>query len=211
MDIEQINFPSLRKFDGKKRRLRMTEISQIAGRAGRFKNDGYFGITGDCENLEPDEIERIEKHNLDDMRFLYWRNSNLNFADPESLVNSLEKKSGDKSLHRISDSIDENILKYLIRDKKINVSSNNLELLWECCQIPDFQKKAFNHIEVVTKVFNFLSSTKSRIPNDYMKNQLKGLDKYHGNIDVISNKISNVRTWSYVANKKIGLKILITG
>jgi len=75
-------------------------------------------------------------------------------------------------------------------------------LLWECCQIPDFQKKAFNHIEVVTKVFDFLTSNKNCIPNDYMKNQLKGLDKYHGNIDVISNKISNVRTWSYVANKK---------
>ena len=35
----------------------------------------------------------------------------------------------------------------------------NLELLWECCQIPDFQK-AFTHIEVVTKVFNFLNSKK---------------------------------------------------
>ena len=35
-----------------------------------------------------------------------------------------------------------------------------------------------------------------------MKSQLKGLDKYHGNIDMISNKISDVRTWSYVANKK---------
>ena len=203
MDIEQINFSSLRKFDGKKRRrLRMTEISQIAGRAGRFKNDGYFGITGDCETLEADEIERIEKHNLDDMRFLYWRNSDLDFSDPENLISSLEKKSGDRNLHRISESIDENILKYLIRDKKIKVSPNNLELLWECCQIPDFQKKAFNHIDVVTKVFNFLNSSKNRIPNDYMKNQLKGLDKYHGNIDVISNKISNVRTWSYVANKK---------
>ena len=203
MDIEQINFSSLRKFDGKKRRrLRMTEISQIAGRAGRFKNDGYFGITGECENLEADEIERIEKHNLDDMRFLYWRNSKLDFNDSDSLINSLEKKSGNKNLHRISDSIDENILKYLIRDKKIKVSAKSLELLWECCQIPDFQKKAFNHIDVVTKVFNFLSSGKNRIPNDYMKNQLKGLDKYHGNIDVISNKISNVRTWSYVANKK---------
>ena len=43
---------------------------------------------------------------------------------------------------------------------------------------------------------------KNKIPNEYMKNQLKGLDKYHGNIDMISNKISNVRTWSYVANKK---------
>ena len=203
MDIEQINFSSIRKFDGKKRRrLRLTEISQIAGRAGRFKNDGYFGITGDCENLEPDEIDRIEKHNLDDIRFLYWRNSKLDFANSEGLINSLEKKSGDKNLHRISDSIDENILKYLLRDKKIKVSPSNLELLWECCQIPDFQKKAFNHIDVVTKVFNFLSSGKNRIPNDYMKNQLKNLDKYHGNIDVISNKISNVRTWSYVANKK---------
>ena len=35
-----------------------------------------------------------------------------------------------------------------------------------------------------------------------MKIQLKGLDKYKGNIDMISNQISNVRTWSYVANKK---------
>jgi len=203
MDIEQISFSSLRKFDGKKiRRLRITEISQIAGRAGRYKNDGNFGITGNCENLEPDEIERIEKHKLDDIRFLYWRNSNLDFKDPESLISSLEKKSGDKNLRRISDSIDENILKYLIRDKKIKFSENNLELLWECCQIPDFQKKAFNHIDVVTKVFNFLNSKKNRIPSDYMKNQLKGLDKYHGNIDTISNKISNVRTWSYVTNKK---------
>ena len=35
-----------------------------------------------------------------------------------------------------------------------------------------------------------------------MKSQLSGLDKYIGNIDMISNKISNVRTWSYVTNKK---------
>ena len=72
----------------------------------------------------------------------------------------MKKKSGNRNLHKISESIDENILKYLIRDKKIKISSNNLELLWECCQIPDFQKKAFNHIEVVTKVFDFLTSKK---------------------------------------------------
>ena len=203
MDIEQISFSNLRKFDGKKiRRLRITEISQIAGRAGRYKNDGYFGLTGDCENLDPDEIDRIEKHKLDDIRFLYWRNSNLDFKDPESLIRSLERKSGNKSLLRIAESVDENILRHLTRDKKIKFASENLELLWECCQIPDFQKKAFTHIDVVTKVFNFLTTKKKRIPNDYMKNQLKGLNKYHGNIDMISNKISDVRTWSYVANKK---------
>ena len=35
-----------------------------------------------------------------------------------------------------------------------------------------------------------------------MKMQLAGLDKNHGNIDVLSHRISNVRTWSYVSNKK---------
>ena len=35
-----------------------------------------------------------------------------------------------------------------------------------------------------------------------MKTQLSGLEKQHGNIDVLVNRISNVRTWSYVANKK---------
>ena len=35
-----------------------------------------------------------------------------------------------------------------------------------------------------------------------MKEQLKGLEKDHGNVDFLSHRLSNVRTWSYVANKK---------
>jgi ATP-dependent RNA helicase SUPV3L1/SUV3 len=35
-----------------------------------------------------------------------------------------------------------------------------------------------------------------------MKKQLAHLDRYEGNIDTLANRISNVRTWSYVANKK---------
>jgi len=204
MDIEQISFSSLKKFDGKKtRRLRITEISQIAGRAGRYKNDGVFGITGDCQNLESDEVERVEKHSLDDAKILYWRNSNLSFKDEDGLLNSLEKKPNNKNLIKITDSIDEGVLRFLLKEKKIKCSKDNLELLWECCQIPDFQKKAYGqHIELVRRVFDFLTTKKNKIPNEYMKNQLKDLDKYHGNIDMISNKISNVRTWSYVANKK---------
>tara|TARA_B100000029_G_scaffold504633_1_gene583818 strand:+ start:21 stop:2489 length:2469 start_codon:yes stop_codon:yes gene_type:complete len=203
MDIEQISFSSLKKFDGKKtRKLRTTEISQIAGRAGRYKIDGSFGVTGGCENLQPDEIDKIESHKLDDVKFLFWRNSDLDFKNSEDLIKSLEKKPSSKNFFKISDSIDENVLKHLVREKKLKFPNDKLGLLWECCQIPDFQKKAYTHIDVVTKVFNFLNSKKNKIPNEYMKNQLKGLDKYQGNIDMISNKISNVRTWSYVANKK---------
>ena len=163
----------------------------------------FRSITGDCENLDPDEIEKIENHSLDDAKFIYWRNSNLNFKNENSLIDSLELKPNNKNLIKISDSIDENVLRHLIKDKKIKLLGIDLKLLWECCQIPDFQKKAYGqHIEVVTRVFNFLTSKKNKIPNEYMKKQLKDLDKYHGNIDMISNRILNVRTWSYVANKK---------
>ena len=40
-----------------------------------------------------------------------------------------------------------------------------------------------------------------KIPNSYFKDQLNQLDKIEGNVDSISNRIANVRTWSYVANK----------
>ena len=205
MDIDQIYFSNLKKFDGKKtRRLNLVEISQIAGRAGRYKNDGNFGTTGDCENLNSDEIENIENHILPDTKLIFWRNSELNFENPEKLITSLELKPINKNLIRVNESIDESVLRYLLKKGDENIIyKQNLELLWECCQIPDFEKKAYGkHINVVEKVFKFLSLKKKKIPNEYMKEHLKGLSSNHGNIDALANRISNVRTWSYVANKK---------
>ena len=205
MDINQIYFSNLKKFDGKKtRRLNLIEISQIAGRAGRYKNDGNFGTTGDCESLNPDEIEQIESHDLPKTKMLYWRNSKLEFESQKKLISSLELKPDNKNLIKINDAVDESVLRHLLKKGENNILySQNLELLWECCQIPDFEKKAYGqHINVVDTVFKFLSTRKKRIPNEYMKEQLKGLEKKHGNIDVLAHSISNVRTWSYVANKK---------
>ena len=33
------------------------EIGQIAGRAGRYMNDGTFGVTGDCEPFEEELVQ----------------------------------------------------------------------------------------------------------------------------------------------------------
>jgi ATP-dependent RNA helicase SUPV3L1/SUV3 len=205
MDIDEIYFSNLKKFDGKKtRRLNLVEMSQIAGRAGRYKNNGSFGTTGDCEVLNSDEIEKIENHTLPYTKMLYWRNASLNFENEEKFLLSLEKKPNDKSLIRTNESSDEIVLRFLLKkNKENNIYRNNLKLLWECCQIPDFEKKAYGqHVNIVETVFKFLSLKKKRIPNEYMKTQLSGLEKQHGNIDVLANRISNVRTWSYVANKK---------
>ena len=205
MDINEIYFSNLKKFDGKKtRRLNLIEMSQIAGRAGRYKNDGGFGTTGDCEALNSDEIEKIERHQLPETKTIFWRNSNLNFTNPEKLIASLELKPNQKNLLRTNDSLDESVLRFFLKKGTNNIIYHkNLELLWECCQIPDFEKKAYGqHINVIDKVFQFLSTRKNRIPSSFMKEQLKGLEKDHGNVDLLSHRLSNVRTWSYVANKK---------
>ena len=58
MDLNHVYFSNLKKFDGKKlRKLNLSEIGQIAGRAGRYLNDGSFGITGDVGEISPEEIE----------------------------------------------------------------------------------------------------------------------------------------------------------
>jgi ATP-dependent RNA helicase SUPV3L1/SUV3 len=206
MDLDYVFFSNLKKFDGKKlRKLNLSEIGQIAGRAGRYLNDGNFGITGDCKEITSEDVELLENHKFEEIRNLFWRNSNLNFNNPLSLIKSLEEKPITEWLRKIHECEDEKALKYFLRDKSlINLEFNkkSLSLLWECCQIPDFVKKTYgNHYEVIGNVFSFLNSEKGQISDEFMRLQLIKLDKLEGNVDSLSNRIANVRTWSYVSNK----------
>src|SRR5210317_63994 len=206
MDLDYVYFSNLKKFDGKKlRKLNLSEIGQIAGRAGRYLNDGSFGITGDCKEINAEDVDLLENHKFEEIRTLFWRNSNLNFNNPHSLIKSLEEKPQREWLRKIHECEDEKALKFFLRDKNlknINFDSKTLNLLWECCQITDFVKKTYgNHYEVIENVFKFLSSSKGKITNEFMRLQLMKLDKLDGNVDSLSNRIANVRTWSYVSNK----------
>jgi len=206
MDLDHVYFSNLKKFDGKKsRRLNLSEIGQIAGRAGRYLNDGSFGITGQCKEIISEEVDLLENHKFEDIQSLFWRNSELNFNNPSSLIRSLDEKPQKYWLRKIHEREDEKALKFFLRDKNLINQENNkyeLKLLWECCQIPDFVKKTYgNHYEVIGNVFKYLNSKKGKITNDYMHLQLMKLNKFEGNVDSLSNRIANVRTWSYVSNK----------
>jgi len=207
MDLEHIYFSNLKKFDGKKlRRLNLSEIGQIAGRAGRYLNDGSFGITGECKEITAEDVDLLENHKFEEIRTLFWRNSSLNFNNSSSLIKSLDEKPQMEWLRKIHECEDEKALKYFLKDTNfinLKFDEKTLKLLWECCQIPDFVKKTYgNHYEVIGSVFKFLNSDKGVIYEDYMRLQLMKLDKLDGNVDSLSNRIANVRTWSYVSNKK---------
>ena len=94
MDLDNVYFSNLKKYDGKKlRRLNLSEIGQISGRAGRYLNDGAFGITGDCGEINSEEIELLENHKFEEIRTIFWRNSNLNFNNQTNLLKSLRRKT----------------------------------------------------------------------------------------------------------------------
>ena len=117
MDLNNVYFSNLKKFDGKKlRRLKLSEISQIAGRAGRYLNDGSFGITGDCGEISAEEIELLENHKIDEIHTIFWRNPKLNFKNGNILIKSLEEKPNKSWLRKISECEDEKLLKYILKD-----------------------------------------------------------------------------------------------
>ncbi len=92
LDVDHVAFSATRKFDGQNHRnLTPSELSQIAGRAGRHMNDGTFGVTGAAEPLDNDTIERLETHNFDSVRVLQWRNRDLDSRTLEGLKQSLRE------------------------------------------------------------------------------------------------------------------------
>ena len=94
LNIDNVSFASLEKYDGKKERsLKKNEIAQIAGRAGRNEKDGYFSNTPQTGQLSKQLIESIEQNLFDPINFLYWRNKNLDFILLESLLKFLNEKS----------------------------------------------------------------------------------------------------------------------
>ena len=111
MDINEIYFSNLKKFDGKKtRRLNLIEMSQIAGRAGRYLNNGNFGITGECKEINADEVDLLENHKFEEIQYLFWRNSNLNFESSFKLLKSLEDKPNRRWLRKIHECEDKKAL-----------------------------------------------------------------------------------------------------
>ena len=80
-------------------------------------NDGNFGVTGEVQSINPEEIELVENHKFEKINTIFWRNSNLNFKNKTSLVISLDEKPRKSWLKRIYECEDEKVLKYLINNE----------------------------------------------------------------------------------------------
>ncbi len=211
LNINHVNFSSLEKFDGRyNRNLAPNELGQIAGRAGRYKQDGTFSYTKEAGNLDPQIIQQIETHNFDSIQKIYWRNSDLDFNSSEKLLSSLKKYPVHNYFIHKKNALDEINFRNLINDNEINKylsSKKNLKLLWDICQIPDFEK-IFNdnYLLLLKEIYLILIENNYNIPEEWIENKVKRLNNFGGGIPELSIKISQIRTWTYIANNHNWIK-----
>ena len=117
MNVDHVAFAATRKFDGfQYRQLNPGELGQVAGRAGRYMNDGTFGCTGEAEAFEQETIDRLENHNFDRIRSLQWRNPDLDFGSLERLRRSLTTMPQHDGLTRAQAGPDIQALEAVVRD-----------------------------------------------------------------------------------------------
>ncbi len=207
LDIENVIFSGLSKFDGRKRRpLEDAELAQIAGRAGRHMQDGTFTtLPPSTPGLSEQTIARIEDHNFRPIHQLFWRSQDLDFAGIKALLRSLAQKPDLVRLMPAEQALDVLCLKTLSEDSKLCQNLNTPQAVarfWSLCQTPDFQKLApETHIELIRQLAGYLFQGKGIIPHDWMARQVSRLDNVQGDIETLMMRIAAIRTWTYLSHQ----------
>src|SRR5260221_5645027 len=211
MDVSHVAFAGLEKFDGRRdRRLSIAEMAQIAGRAGRHQKDGTFGTLGlseDSGSFSEEEIEAIEDHRFRALDSLYWRNSDLDFADVRTLIRSLEMKSDDPLLRPAPEAIDLAVLKLLAEDPAIVAKRRDqARRLWAVCGLPDFRKVGpMHHARMVRRLFSYIGEG-GHIPHEWFAAEVARLDNMSGDIEALADRLAGIRSWAYIAHRSDWLK-----
>ena len=205
LDVDHVAFASDRKYDGYQyRRLTPSEFAQIAGRAGRATRDGTFGTTGRCAPFDNELVNALQNHTFDTVKTLQWRNSKLDFSSLGALQVSLSLTPQHEALTRAPLAEDVRVLDHAARDPDVRdmaTTTDAVERLWDACLVPDYRRLAPSaHAELVTTLYGFLMR-KGRIPDDWFGAQVAQTDRTDGDIDTLSARIAQIRTWTFAANR----------
>jgi ATP-dependent RNA helicase SUPV3L1/SUV3 len=205
LDVDHVAFAQNRKFDGfQYRQLTAAELGQIAGRAGRHLRDGTFGVTGQVDPFEDDLIQKIEGHDFEPVKVLQWRTVGFDFSSLDALKRSIETNAPVEGLTRALPAVDAQALEHLSRDEDIRALATGRErvaLLWEACALPDYRRIApAQHADLIASIYMDLARH-GHVDENYMAEQVRRADTTEGDIDTLSHRIAQIRTWTFVSNR----------
>ena len=205
LDVDHVAFAQNRKFDGYQYRdLSAAELGQIAGRAGRHLRDGTFGVTGQVDPFADDLVNKVEAHDFEPVKVLQWRTATFDFSSLDALRHSIERTAPIEGLTRALPAVDAQALEQLARDPEIRdlaASPERVALLWEACALPDYRKIApAQHSDLIASMFTDLARF-GHVDENYMAEQVRRADSTDGDIDTLSHRIAQIRTWTFVSNR----------
>jgi ATP-dependent RNA helicase SUPV3L1/SUV3 len=120
-------------------------------------------------------------------------------------MRSLAAPAPREGLRAAEEALDERALRALAQDGDVSrrcADRSALFRLWDACQTPDFRKTTpDDHIRLVRLLFDHLSQGDRRVPDDWMAEHYRQLDRSDGEIDALSTRLAGVRTLAYVANR----------
>jgi len=210
LDVDHVAFASSRKFDGYQYRdLTPAELGQISGRAGRHMKDGTFGVTGRVDPFADNLVESLETHAFDPVKILQWRARDLDMGSLTALRASLDTVPNAEGLTRAPPATDLNALDQAMRDGEMVDAAHGpdqVALLWDVCQLPDYRNIApANHYELIHSIYMQISRD-GFVDPDWFESNVKQVSSTEGDIDTLANRISHIRTWTFVANRPAWLK-----
>ena len=205
LDVDHVAFAQNRKFDGfQYRGLTAAELGQIAGRAGRHLRDGTFGVTGQVDPLDDELVEKIEGHDFEPVRVLQWRTAQFDYASLDALKRSIETPAPVEGLTRALPAVDAQALDHVCRDEDIRKLADRpqrVALLWDACALPDYRRIApAQHADLIASIFTDLAE-RGHVDEAYMAEQVRRADSAEGDIDTLSQRIAQIRTWTFVSHR----------
>lgn len=205
LDVDHVAFAQTRKFDGfQYRNLNPAELGQVAGRAGRHTRDGTFGVTGQVDPLDEELVEKLESHMFDPVKMLQWRTAEFDFSNLDALARSIEALPPVEGLTRALPAVDAQALGFLSRDpdiRKLATTRERVSLLWDVCALPDYRRIApAQHADIIGALYSDLARD-GRVDEDYMAEQVRRADRTDGDIDTLSARVAQIRTWTFVSHR----------
>lgn len=206
LNIRHVAFAGLSKFDGRQQRLLdSSELAQIAGRAGRHLQSGSFGTLAPQSALRPGLARNIEEHRFPSLSKVYWRNEDLCFQSLTKLQHSLQELPRSPFMSASTFGADALALKTISQDESVRrlaVNEDSIELLWQVCQIPDYGRGISNlHATLVKEVFFELAGSRRTLCEDWLETGLLRLDRVEGDVDTLTARVAQLRTWAYLCNQ----------
>ena len=207
LDVDYVAFASDRKFDGwRYRRLTPAEFGQIAGP----RRPPY-----ERRRLRPDRALPAFRGGIDrgaggpslrsGRSFSSGATAISIFPRSDALSHSLDRTPDHPRFTRAPIADDQLALEApaATRSRSSNAKTPaDVARLWEACQIPDYRKTSpAAHADLALPIFGFVARTRQDSRRTGWRRHIDAVDRIDGDIDTLSNRLAQVRTVSFIANR----------